>query len=153
MEEIRLTEKHLSSVTFTNGLGWDEPHPTCEGFTFTTEKGDTITYGIKPGHHQTVANLPYDERQLALFVLTLNWVTAFDSHDRIKYATWVIDKDHFPVNVLGLAGIYPGKSRSIGGNSVQEISLNLYAVLDKHLHITGEDMKNVSLGIVDKDAN
>jgi len=33
MLEINLTEKHLSRVAFANGQSWDEPHPTCEGFT------------------------------------------------------------------------------------------------------------------------
>lgn len=87
MEEIRIDRGHLSSVTFTNGLSWDEPHHTCEGFTLTTENGDTVTYSIKPGHHQAVTDLPYDERQLALFVLALSRFTAFESYNHVNSIT------------------------------------------------------------------
>lgn len=77
MLDIHLTEKHLSSINFANGLSWDEPHPTCEGFTLTTGNGDTVTYGIIPGHHKAVADLPYDERQLALFAVMVNHLAGY----------------------------------------------------------------------------
>lgn len=109
MLDIHLTEKHLSRITFTNGLGWDEPHPTCEGFTLTTEKGDTVTYGIKPGHHKAVADLPYDERQLALFVLTLDRFTAFESDDSIESVTWVRHKAPTPRGCSSTRGDSPRK--------------------------------------------
>lgn len=163
MLDIHLTEKHLSRIIFTNGQGWDEPHPTCEGFTLTTKDGDSITYGIKPGHHKAVADLPYDERQLALFAVMVNYSTDFDPHDRIASVTWVRDKAPILVDVLGLAGIYPEKFTSIGENSIREIRWKLCAVLDEYLHvadtmrpinlhITSTDMKNVSLGITVSEA-
>lgn len=163
MEEIRIDRGHLSSVTFTNGLSWDEPHHTCEGFTLTTENGDTVTYSIKLGHHKAVADLPYDERQLALFVLALNRFTEFESYNHINSITWVRDKAPICVDVLALAGIYPEKFTSWGESRTWEIGLKLEAELDKYLHvtyatrtinlhITGADMKNVSLGIVDPEA-
>lgn len=163
MLDIHLTEKHLSRITFTNGLSWDEPHPTCEGFTLTTENGDTVTYSIKPGHHQAVADLPYDERQLALFAVMVNYFTDFDPYSRIKSVTWLRDKAPILVDVLELAGIYPEKFTSVDEDSIRAIRWNLRAVLNDYLHvanttrpiklhITGADMKKVSLGIVDPDA-
>lgn len=163
MEEMHIDKTHLNSVTFTNGLSWDEPHHTCEGFTLTTKDGDTITYSIKLGHHQAVADLPYDERQLALFAVMVNYFTDFDPYDRIKSVTWVRDKAPILVDVLGLAGIYPEKFTSVGEDSIREIRWNLRAVLDEYLHvanttrpinlhITGADMKNVYLGIAVSEA-
>ena len=156
MLEINLTEKHLNHINFTNGLSWDEPHPACEGFTLTTKNGDTITYGIKPGHHQAVADLPYDERQLALFVLALDRFTTFKSDDSIESVTWVRHKAPTLVDVLALAGIHPEKFTNWDDSEVQELSGKLMAELDKYLyvthatrpimlHITGDDMDNVSL--------
>lgn len=156
MLEIHLTEKHLTRITFTNGLSWDEQHPTCEGFTLTTENGDTVTYGIKPGHHKAVADLPYDERQLALFVLTLDRFTTFKSYDRIESVTWVRHETPTLVDVLALAGIYPEKFTSwddseaweLGGKLMVEMKKYLYVINTTRpvmLHITGEDMDNVSL--------
>lgn len=156
MLDIHLTEKHLSRITFTNGLNWDEPHPTCEGFTLTTGNGDTVTYSIKPGHQQTVADLPYDERQLALFVLTLDRFTAFESDDSIESVTWVRPKAPTLVDVLALAGIHPEKftswddseARELGGKLMVEMKKYLYVINTTRpilLHITSEDMDNVSL--------
>ena len=156
MEEMHIDRAHLSSVTFTNGQGWDEPHPTCEGFTLTTEKGDTVTYSIKPGHHQMVADLPYDERQLALFVLALNLFTAFEPSDRFNSITWVRDKAPTLVDVLALAGVYPEKFTDRDESKVWKLGRKLEAELDKHLYVTnttcpimlyisGKDMDHVSL--------
>lgn len=156
MLDIHLTEKHLSRITFTNGLSWDEQHPTCEGFTLTTENGDTVTYGIKPGHHKAVADLPYDERQLALFVVMLNYFTSFDSYKLIKSVTWVRDKAPTLIDVLELAGIYPEKFTNWDDPSIREHKWKLKAELNKYLHVThttrpvvlhisGEDMDSVSL--------
>lgn len=156
MEEMHIDKTHLNSVTFTNGLSWDEPHHTCEGFTLTTKDGDTITYSIKLGHQQTVADLPYDERQLALFVVALNLFTAFESRDHINSITWVRDKAPICVDVLALAGIYPEKFINWDDPSIREHKWKLKAELNKYLHvthttrpvvlhITGEDMDNVSL--------
>lgn len=160
MEEMHIDKTHLNCVTFTNGLNWDEPHPTCEGFTLTTKDGDTVTYSIKPGHQQTVADLPYDERQLALFVVVLNLFTEFESRDHINSITWVRDKAPIRVDVLALAGIYPEKFINWDDPSIREHKWKLKVELNKYLHvthttrpiyvhITGSDMKNVSLGIVD----
>ena len=156
MQEMHLTEKHLSRITFTNGLGWNEPHPTCDGFTLTTEDGDTVTYSIKPGHHKAVADLPYDERQLALFVVVLNRFTAFESSDHFNSITWVRDKAPTLVDVLALAGIYPEKFTNWDDPSIREHKWKLKAELSKYLHVThttlpvvlhisGEDMDSVSL--------
>ena len=156
MLEIHLTEKHLNRITFTNGQGWDETHPTCEGFTLTTEDGDTVTYGIKPGHQQAVTDLPYDERQLALFVVMLNYFTSFDSYQLIKSVTWVRDKAPTLIDVLELAGIYPEKFTNWDDPSIREHKWKLKAELNKYLHVThttrpvvlhisGKDIDSVSL--------
>lgn len=122
----------------------------------TPENGDTATYGIKPGHHKAVADLPYDERQLALFVLTLDRFTTFKSYDRIESVTWVRHETPTLVDVLALAGIYPEKftswddseARELGGKLMVEMKKYLYVINTTRpvmLHITGEDMDNVSL--------
>lgn len=103
MEEIyiRTSRDNTAGVEFINKQTWDEKHDQPAGFTYMrTENSRPVTYVPKEGMEDEIANLPYDERQLAVLAILIGKL------DRMcrspQSATWVQEDKSSIVDIFDL---------------------------------------------------